>query len=189
MYFSFLILLYEIFLLLLFLLLILLLVSYLTSVIYGAPFVPINKKYIKEMLLFGGLKSNDVIYDFGSGDGRVLFTAIKEFNVLKAVGYEISFLPYIFSKILIKIKNLENKIFIKRKNFLKDNDFKEATFIYMYLFPEVIDKLAYQINKFCKKNIKILSVDFKIDLNKHHNFKLIKQDKIGRYDVFLYENL
>jgi hypothetical protein len=151
--------------------------------------VPIKKKYIKEILLFCDLKSNDIIYDFGSGDGRILFTAIKEFNVLKAVGYEISFLPYIFSKILIKIKNLENKIFIKRKNFLKDNDFKEATFIYMYLFPEVVDKLVYQIDKFCKKNIKILSVDFKIDLNKHRNFKLIKQDKIGNYYVFLYENL
>mgnify|MGYP007094575450 CR=1 FL=1 len=69
--------------------------------------------------MFSNLKDNDIIYDFYSGYERVLFTVIKEFNVLKVAGYKISFLTYIFLKILIKIKTLEDEIFIKKERFFK----------------------------------------------------------------------
>lgn len=141
------------------------------------PFVPINRNTNKEILRY--IKENDlfkdvkVFYDLGSGDGRVLFLLAKEYPEIKFVGYEISFIPYFFSKIknyFYKlhfnftqkdsdiIKNKYNLSF-KRKDFLKEN-LSSADFIFTYLFPFVLEKLSKKLKKEVKMNTKILSCDF-----------------------------
>lgn len=159
--------------------------SSLFSIMFGAPYVPISQKYIRKILSFGSLSSNDILYDLGCGNGRILITGISDFNISKAVGYEISPWPYFKTIYSIK-KNKIKRIEVFRKNCLKA-DISQATFIYLYLFPALVDKVAYKIAKEGARKTKILCVSFPIDLNKHTRFQLLKSEKLENLTLYLYE--
>ena len=55
-----------------------------------APYVPSSPNVVRKMLEVAEVGHDDVVYDLGCGDGRILFTAIKEYGAKKAVGYEIN---------------------------------------------------------------------------------------------------
>jgi len=158
------------------------------SNIYGAPYVPISKKYVKDLLIFGGLKSNDIFYDLGSGDGRVLVAAAIDFGIKNAAGYEISFWPYWESRFLLWQRGLSKMMKIHRLDFFRAS-FSDATFVYMYLFPKLVDRLAQKISDECKPGTKILCPSFPIDFNRHPEFKLLKSEKIGKIAAYLYEKI
>lgn len=155
------------------------------SLIFGAPYIPLSKKLILKVLAFGGLSSTDIFYDLGCGDGRLLMSGVYDFNTSKAVGYEIAPWPYLKTKFLIKYNHLKT-IDIFRKNFLKAN-ISQATFIYMYLFPKLVNKMAHKISTEGTYKTKILCVEFPIDVDKHIEFKLLKSEKIHNLMVYLYE--
>jgi len=174
-----------IFHIILFILVLFFLLSELISIIFGTPYVPLSKKFILKILSFGGLSPNDVFYDLGCGDGRILLSGLSNFNVSKAVGYEIAPWPYFKTLFLIKYNQLK-KIELFRTNCLRAN-VSQATFIYIYLFPNLVDKIAYKIAKegICKT--KILCVSFPIDTNRHIEFQLLKSMKLENLTVYLYE--
>ncbi len=167
---------------------ILILISGIISSIHGAPYVPIRKKLTKDLLFFGGLSAGDIFYDLGSGDGRILISAVKNFGVEKAIGYEVALWPYLKSKFLIKHSRLDGYVSIHRKNFFNDN-LSGANFIYMYLFPGLVDKLAYKIAGECQAGTKILCPSFPIDIAKHPEFKLLKSEKLGIITAYLYQKI
>ena len=167
---------------------VLILISGIASSIYGAPYVPVRKKLVKNLLTFGGLSKSDIFYDLGSGDGRVLISAVKDFGIEKAVGYEIALWPYLKSSFLIKHSHLDGRICVSRKNFFKTN-LREASLIYMYLFPGLVDKLAYKIAEECQAGTKILCPSFPINIAKHPEFRLLKSEKIGKITAYLYQKI
>jgi hypothetical protein len=167
---------------------VLILISGIASSIYGAPYVPIRKKLVKNLLTFGGLSKSDIFYDLGSGDGRVLISAVKDFGIEKAVGYEIALWPYLKSRFLIRRSRLDDRINICRKNFFKE-DFSGANFVFMYLFPKLVDRLAFKIADECRAGTKILCPSFPIDIAKHQKFKLLKSEKLGIIIAYLYEKV
>lgn len=155
------------------------------SIISGAPYVPLSRRSVPKILAFGGISSSDSLYDLGCGDGRVLISGLRDFNVSKAVGYEIAPWPYLKTLFYVKRNKLKNTELF-RKNCLKA-DIGQATFIYLYLFPKLIDKLAYKINSESNPEAKILCVGFPIETRRHPEFNLLKSDKIGGNKVYLYK--
>lgn len=167
---------------------ILILASDFTSFIYGAPYVPIRKKLTKDLLFFGGLSADDIFYDLGSGDGRILMSAVRDFGIRRAIGYEIAPWPYLKSRFLIQRAGLGNDIDIKRKNFF-GADLSQATFIYMYLFPRLVYRLVGKIAGECQSDTKVLCPNFPIDVNEHKEFKLIKTGNFGKITAYLYQKV
>src|SRR6516165_7518718 len=53
------------------------------------PYVPTPQKVVDEMLLLANLKPGDVLYDLGSGDGRIVITAAKDYGV-RGIGVDIN---------------------------------------------------------------------------------------------------
>jgi hypothetical protein len=53
-----------------------------------APFDPTPQEVVERMLALAAVKKSDVIYDLGSGDGRILITAAKRYGT-RGVGFEI----------------------------------------------------------------------------------------------------
>jgi precorrin-6B methylase 2 len=53
-----------------------------------APFDPTPTEVVDRMLALAGIKTGDLLYDLGSGDGRVLIAAAKKYRI-KAVGFEV----------------------------------------------------------------------------------------------------
>jgi hypothetical protein len=155
------------------------------SLIFGAPYIPLSQKFIQRILLFGSLSSNDIFYDLGCGDSRILISGLSDFNVSKVVGYEMAPWPYFKSLFLIKYNKIKN-IELFRKNCLKA-DISQATFIYLYLFPKLVEKIAYKIVKEGTPKTKILCVEFPIEMNQHNEFQLLKSEKIDNLTAYLYE--
>ena len=58
------------------------------SQIFGAPWVPTPYKTVHMMLKMAGVSPGEVVYDLGSGDGRVIIEAVSSFGA-RAVGIEI----------------------------------------------------------------------------------------------------
>ncbi|MEK7506482.1 MAG: hypothetical protein AAB566_00275 [Patescibacteria group bacterium] len=168
--------------------LILIFISGFVSSGLGAPYVPARRQAIKAALSFGGVQKSDIFYDLGCGDGRALICAVKEFGARKAVGYEKSLWPYLKANFLIRRLKLRERAKILYKNFMAA-DLGEATFVYIYLFPKIVSRLAYKFEREGRPGLKILSLDFPIDIQKHPGISLLKTGKIAKMTAYLYEKI
>ncbi len=120
-----------------------------------AIYIPTEFWKIRKMLKIANANEKDILIDLGSGDGRILFIASKEFKVKKAIGIEKSLILYLISKLLAKILKVKNVEIINADfHKIKFEKFK-PTIITMYLNEAPIKKLQ---NRFLKmKNVKIIS--------------------------------
>lgn len=160
------------------------LVSNFISGIHGAPYMPMRGKLIHGLLTFGEVKPEDIFYDLGSGDGRVLRTAVRDFHVARAIGYEAAPWPFWKSRWLVRHSGFRN-IEIRNQNFF-DADLSEATCIYAYLLIKPIDRLAGKFAKELKSGTRLIIPSFPIDIQKHPQFHLKKSEKIGSITAYLY---
>lgn len=161
------------------------LIVYLTKLLIDALrgeaiYFPLPKNTIRKMLKLARVNKNDIVYDLGSGDGRVLIIAAKEFGVKKAVGIERSLILYWISKFLVKLNKLEDRVKIIRNDFFKEN-ISEATVITLYLNWKPMRKLEEKILKECK-NVRIVSA-----AHRFPNLKPKKKIKTGHFYCYLYE--
>ncbi|MFH7903701.1 MAG: SAM-dependent methyltransferase [Candidatus Aenigmatarchaeota archaeon] len=162
-----------------------LIIAYLTKLIIDglrgeALYFPLPKNTIRKMLRLAKVNKNDIVYDLGSGDGRVLIIAVKEFGVKKAVGIEKSLILYLISKLFVKLNKLENKIKIIHNDFFKEK-ISDATVITLYLNWGVMKRLEEKILKECK-NVRIVSA-----AHKFPNLKYKRKIKTGHFYCYLYE--
>ncbi|HNV96759.1 MAG TPA: hypothetical protein PKL13_00370 [bacterium] len=136
-----------------------------------APLFSTNKIFIKKIL--GEIEKNQIynIYELGCGFAKFLIMAEKILPNSKYIGIEYSFLPYLLTK--IKLKLIKSKIKIVCENFLKTN-LQDADIIYCYLIPDVMEKLSQKLKNECKINTLIISYRFSIPnikLEKTINFR------------------
>lgn len=171
-------------------LLIFLLVSLIYAELAGAPYVPIERKAMREILKFGKVGTGDVLFDFGSGDGRVLIEAVRHFGAASALGYEISWWPYLKSKLLLKKNGLASRVKVERKSIfgMPESIFSNTNVFYVYTSPETMRKLSMSEFLKMKPGSKIISPSFRIPDGGEH-FKLIDSADIGWHRVFLYEKV
>ncbi len=163
--------------------------SLIASLFWGSPYMGIPRKILKQILLFGGLTQNDIFYDLGAGDGRVIISAKKNFNAQEVTGYEISPWPYFKGTLLIKMAGLQNAINFERKNIFSTN-LSNATFIYLYLYTSFInEKIAPKLARELKAGARILSCSSQIDLVRYPMFELLKSDLFGNIHVYLYRKI
>ncbi|MEM0481008.1 MAG: rRNA adenine N-6-methyltransferase family protein [Candidatus Aenigmatarchaeota archaeon] len=150
------------------------------DLIRGKPiFFPLPKNTIRKVFKEVGISENDIVLDLGSGDGRVLIIAVKEFKCKKAYGIETNYFLYLISKLLVKLNKLEDKIEIIHGDFLKIN-WPKANVITMYLLwgimKDVEKKLLKEVNK-----AKVISFAHKLP-----NLKENKRIKTGHFYTYVY---
>src|SRR6476469_9839913 len=56
---------------------------------FDVPYVPTPENVVETMLKLANIKPGDVLYDLGSGDGRIVITAAKKFGI-RGVGIDIN---------------------------------------------------------------------------------------------------
>jgi len=157
-----------------FLLLILFMFYFLSMVIsdfFGVPFVPTRQRSLEEIFSQIKIKKTDVFYDLGAGDGRLVFFVNKFFGI-RAYGVELNPLLHLFSRIKAKWLKTKRVVFIKKSFF--DTDLSKATIIYLFLFPEVVEKLSAKLKKECSKGTIIISHGFKLNWLEKSKFLELK---------------
>ena len=125
------------------------------------PFVPTPQPVVRKMLELAGASANDVVYDLGCGDGRIVITAVKEFNVKKAVCVELRDDLIEALKITIEQEGLTDRIEIRHQDMF-ETDLSDATIITLFLLTSVNDELAPKFERELKPGARIVSHEFKI---------------------------
>ncbi len=138
------------------LLFILIFVWILIPSLYGLPSVPTKPERIQKALKLAKLRPNEVLYDLGAGDGRVLFLAAREFGA-NAVGLEIGPVQCAIIWLRITASGLSNQIQIKWENFYKAN-LSEADVVFVYATSQEVAKLASHLEQQMKPESRLVSI-------------------------------
>lgn len=133
------------------------LLYYLIAFVTGAPFVPSTNPAARRMIELANIKKGSVVYDLGSGDGRLLRLAAA--RGATAIGYEINPILVWWSRLLTVLSTNRQHIRIIAKSFW-NADLKDADVIFVYLLPWRMERLEKKIRKECKKGTLIVSNSF-----------------------------
>jgi cyclopropane fatty-acyl-phospholipid synthase-like methyltransferase len=125
-----------------------------------APPVPSPQNVVERMLNAAGLKRGEVLYDLGSGDGRVLITAAQQFGA-RAVGVEISPEQIHASNVKIRRLKLDERCKVIEGDLLKV-DLSEADVVTIYLLTTSNDLLKPNLEKYLKPGARVVSHDYQI---------------------------
>jgi tRNA A58 N-methylase Trm61 len=126
----------------------------------AAPWLPVFKKDLDRILKLANISDTDTVYDLGSGDGRVV-AALAHNSGAHIVGYEISLLLYVWSRMKLLFCGLRTRVEIRYADFLK-RDLSQATVIFFFLTPMATKKLAPKFRKELKKGTRIISYSFSL---------------------------
>lgn len=129
------------------------------SDLMGAPFVPTSQREIGEILAKARLKKGQVFLELGSGDGRVVRTAVKNYGVV-GVGVEIHPMLVWYSRLLARWQKLKGLRFL-RQNFFK-TELGEVDVIFLFLMPKTMRKLQDRMLYECKKGTVVISHGFEV---------------------------
>jgi precorrin-6B methylase 2 len=122
------------------------------------PYVPTPQDVVERMLELAEVKKGDVVYDLGSGDGRIVITAAKKYGV-KAIGFEIDPQRIKESAENIKKASVGHLVEIRQQD-IRTVDLSPASVLTMYLLPEVNLMIRPNIWKQMKPGSRVVSHDF-----------------------------
>ncbi|MBP1448690.1 MAG: class I SAM-dependent methyltransferase [Thermoproteus sp.] len=127
---------------------------------YDVPFVPTPEVVVRRMLQLARVRPGEVLYDLGSGDGRIVMMAAKEFG---AVAYGIEIRKDLYEQSMARIRDLglEGKAKIINTNFF-DADISEADVVTMYLLTSVNERLKPKLERELRPGTRVVSHDFEV---------------------------
>lgn len=138
------------------LLFLLLLAWILIPALYGLPSVPTRLERIQKALKLVNLQPEEVLYDLGAGDGRVLLIAARDFGA-NAVGLEIGPVQCAWIWLRAVANRLDKKIRVKWANFY-NADLSEADVVFVYATSKEVAKLAPHLEQQMKKGSRLVSI-------------------------------
>ncbi len=120
-------------------------------------YVPTPHNVVDKMLELAKVKKDDLLYDLGCGDGRIVVAAAKKYGC-KAIGYDID--PQRVKESLENVQknNVEDLVTIQQKDIFT-LDLSRANVITLYLLPSLNVRLIPQLEKL-KPGSRIVSHDF-----------------------------
>jgi ribosomal protein L11 methylase PrmA len=123
-------------------------------------FVPTPQEVVEDMLRLVDIKRGDVLYDLGSGDGRIAITAARKYGI-KATGIDIDPERIREANENAKKAGVTNLVQFRQEN-LFTADFRDATVITLYLLPDLNVKLRPKLWNELKPGTRIVSHQFEM---------------------------
>ncbi len=130
----------------------------LPPLVRGAPFVPLHKSRIGDMMDAAGVTLDDRVADIGSGDGRLVIEAAR--RGAKADGYEINPFLVLFSRIKIRRARLSDLARVYWRNIWHVN-FSGYTVVLLFGFPYMMKRLEKKLRYELPKGARVVSFVFK----------------------------
>jgi predicted O-methyltransferase YrrM len=123
-------------------------------------FVPTPQDVVEDMLRLANVRKGDVLYDLGSGDGRIAITAAQKYGI-KATGIDIDPERIREATENAKKAGVTNLVQFRQENLFTAN-FKDATVITLYLLPDLNVKLRPKLWNELKPGTRIISHQFEM---------------------------
>jgi ribosomal protein L11 methylase PrmA len=121
-------------------------------------FVPTPQEVVEDMLRLANVKKGDVLYDLGSGDGRIPITAARLYGV-RGVGIDIDPERIREAQDNARKNGVESLVQFRQEDLFK-SDFREATVVTLYLLPDLNLKLRPRLLADLKPGTRIVSHQF-----------------------------
>ena len=148
-------------------------VFYMLAFFTGAPFVPTPISVIDELIILGKINKQDIVYDLGSGDGRMLIESSKK--GAQAKGWEINPFLVVWTRFLAQKNGVSKNVSVHYQSYQKA-DLHDATVIFLYNLPSFLPFLENKFKKELKPGTKIFSYKFPLQ-----TFKPVKQTPSGLF--------
>jgi cyclopropane fatty-acyl-phospholipid synthase-like methyltransferase len=125
------------------------------------PFVPTPMDVVDKMLELAEVKKSDVVYDLGSGDGRIVIRAAKKYGV-RAVGIEMDRLLLDKARKDAKAAGVSHLVEFRAEDAMQV-DLSEATVVTLYMLPWFNEAMKPSFKKYLKPGARIVAHDFGIE--------------------------
>ena len=125
------------------------------------PFVPTPMDVVDKMLDLAEVKKGDVVYDLGSGDGRIVIRAAKKYGV-RAVGIEMDRLLLDKARKDAKAAGVSHLVEFRAEDAMKV-DLGKATVVTLYMLPWFNQAMKPSFKKYLKPGARIVAHDFGIE--------------------------
>jgi predicted RNA methylase len=148
-----------------------------------APSIPTPDAVVDRMLEAAHVKAGDVVYDLGSGDGRIVIAAAQKFGA-KAVGVEVRADLCRKAQQHIKDLGLADRASIVEGNVFRV-DFSPATVVTMYFMTTSNERLRPNLERYLKPGTRVVSNQFPI-----RGWKPVSVEHVRDgmdYTIYLYE--
>ena len=124
------------------------------------PFVPTPLEVAEKMLELAKVQPDDVVYDLGSGDGRIVILAAQKYGA-HAVGVELDANLYEKSSQRIRELGLQDRARIIHENMFEVN-VRQATVVTLYLLTAVNERLRPILERQLRSGARVVSHDFQV---------------------------
>lgn len=124
------------------------------------PFVPTPIEVVDKMLELAEVKKGDVVYDLGSGDGRIVIRAAKKYGV-RAVGIEMDSLLLKKARQDAKAAGVSHLVQFRAEDAMKA-ELSKATVVTLYMLPWFNEAMKPSFKKQLKPGARIVAHDFGI---------------------------
>jgi ribosomal protein L11 methylase PrmA len=121
-------------------------------------FVPTPHEVVDDMLRLANVRKGDVLYDLGSGDGRIAIAAAKKYGI-KAVGIDIDPQRIREATENARKAGVTDLVQFRQEDLFKA-DFREATVVTLYLLPDLNVKLRPRLWGELKPGTRVVSHQF-----------------------------
>jgi SAM-dependent methyltransferase len=124
----------------------------------AGPYVPTPWIIVDDMLRLADIRAEDVVYDLGSGDGRLVITAAKRFGV-RGVGVELQPELVELARTGAKKEGVDDRVkFVQGDLF--ETDIREASVVMLYLLPRFVTRLVPRFLAELRPGTRIVSHDY-----------------------------
>jgi SAM-dependent methyltransferase len=138
----------------------------LVPILSGLPWRPTETKRIRRALELARVQPGEHVYDLGSGDGRVLLMAAREFGAYAtgayATGIEISPLHCLVARWMAQSQHLSERISIRQGDFFKA-DLSDADVVFAYMTSREARRLRPHLEKQLHPGARVVTISFDFD--------------------------
>ncbi|MGE5352310.1 MAG: 50S ribosomal protein L11 methyltransferase [Acidobacteriota bacterium] len=125
------------------------------------PYVPTPYEVVEGMLKLANVGENDLVYDLGCGDGRIVVTAAAKYG---AHGLGVDNNPQRVKESMENVESngVKDKVEIREQNFFK-TDLSKATVVTLYLLSDINVKLRPKLFDELRPGTRVVSNSFDMD--------------------------
>jgi ribosomal protein L11 methylase PrmA len=146
-------------------------------------YIPTPSEVVTAMLQMANVSKTDIVYDLGSGDGRVVIAAVKDFGAKRGVGIELDAARVQEATALAKQAGVSDRVEFRRQD-LFETDIHDATVVMIYLGEAINLRLRPKLQSELRPGTRVVSHAFDMGEWKAHETRTVS----GR-PIFLWKIL
>jgi protein-L-isoaspartate O-methyltransferase len=125
------------------------------------PYVPTPIEVVDRMLEYAEVKATDIVYDIGSGDGRIVIQAAKKYGA-RGVGIDFDRRLVDLARAAAKRENVEHLVEFRHQDALQA-DISPATVVTLYMLPSFNRKLRPVLERQLRPGTRVVAHDYPVE--------------------------